>query len=125
MAREKRHFTCVVCPVGCEIDVEAENGAILSMEGNRCKKWEEFVQQELREPMRVLTTTVRVKDAKWPVLPVRTDKAVPRRLIPEIMKEVSRIEMEAPVRISDVAVADIAGTGADVVATRSMERVSR
>ena len=77
MAVEKRHFTCVICPIGCEIDVELANGDVVSMEGNKCAKSEEFVLQELREPMRTLTTTVQISGARWPMLPVRTDGPIP------------------------------------------------
>ena len=120
MAREKRHFVCVTCPIGCEIDVVHDGGKIISMEGNKCKKSEEFVKQELIEPMRVLTTTVRIQGARWPVIPVRTDKSVPKRLFPRIMKQLRRVDLQAPVNMLDVVVNDIDGTGANLIATRTM-----
>lgn len=120
MARQKKHFTCVICPIGCEIDVEVENGSIVSMEGNKCKKSEEFVQQELIEPMRVLTSTARVRGAKWAMVPVRSDKAIPKRLFFQVMRELANIELRAPVKLAQVVIKDVAGTGANIVATRSM-----
>ena len=120
MAAEKRHFVCVICPIGCEIDVVHDGDKIISMEGNKCKKSEEFVQQELIEPMRVLTTTVRIQGARLPIIPVRTDKAVPKRLFPRIMSQLRRIKLQAPVGMLDVVVKDVAGTGANVIATRTM-----
>ena len=120
MAREKRHFVCVICPIGCEIDVIHDGDRIISMEGNKCKKSEEFVQQELIEPMRILTTTVRIQGAKWPVIPVRTDKSVPKRLFPRMMRQLRRVDLQAPVGMLDVVVKDIAGTGANIIATRTM-----
>jgi CxxC motif-containing protein len=122
MAAEKRHFVCVVCPVGCEIDVVHDGGKIISMEGNKCEKSEEFVSQELVEPMRILTTTVRIQGSRWPVIPVRTDKAVPKRLFPRIMRQLRRIRLQAPVSMLDVVVRDVLHTGANVVATRTMPR---
>jgi len=122
MAAEKRHFVCVVCPVGCEIDVVHDGSKIISMEGNRCEKSVEFVSQELIEPMRVLTTTVRIQESKWPVIPVRTDKAVPKRLFPRIMKRLRRIKLQAPVDMLDVVVKDVLRTGAHIIATRTMQR---
>jgi CxxC motif-containing protein len=122
MAAEKRHFVCVVCPVGCEIDVVHDGSKIISMEGNKCEKSEEFVSQELIEPMRILTTTVRVQGSRWPVIPVRTDRSVPKRLFPRIMRQLRRIKLRAPVNMLDVVINDIAGTGANVVATRTMPR---
>lgn len=122
MGVEKKHFVCVVCPIGCEIDVVHDGGKIISTEGNKCEKSEEFVSQELVEPMRILTTTVRIEASKWPVVPVRTDKAVPKRLFPRIMRQLRRIKLQAPVNMLDVVVSDVAGTGANVITTRTMPR---
>jgi CxxC motif-containing protein len=122
MATKKRHFTCVTCPIGCEIDVEVQDGDIVSMEGNKCKKSEDFVLQELKEPMRVLTTTVRVNGARWAMLPVRTDKSIPKRLFFQVIGELSDVELQAPVKISEVILKDVAGTDANIVATRTMKK---
>ena len=122
MAAEKRHFVCVVCPVGCEIDVVHDGSKIISMEGNKCEKSEEFVTQELIEPMRILTTTVRIQGSRWPVIPVRTDKAIPKRLFPRIMKQLRRSKLQAPVNMLDLVVRDVLHTGANVIATRTMPR---
>ncbi len=122
MAAEKRHFVCVICPIGCEVDVVHDGGKIISMEGNKCKRSEEFVSQELIEPMRILTTTVRIRGARWPVIPVRTDKSVPKRLFPRIMRQLRRIELQAPVDMLDVVVKDVAGTGANIITTRTIPR---
>jgi CxxC motif-containing protein len=120
MAVEKRHFVCVVCPIGCEIDVVHDGKKIISMEGNKCEKSEEFVRQELIEPMRILTTTVRIQGARWAVIPVRSDKAVPKRLFRRIMKQVRRLSLQAPVNMLDVVVSDVLRTGANIIATRTM-----
>jgi CxxC motif-containing protein len=122
MAVEKRHFVCVVCPIGCEIDVVHDGSKIISMEGNRCEKSVEFVSQELIEPMRILTTTVRIQGSRWRVIPVRSDKAVPKRLFPRVMKQLRRITLQAPVNMLDVVVTDILHTGANVITTRTMPR---
>ncbi|MGB5925564.1 MAG: DUF1667 domain-containing protein [Dehalococcoidia bacterium] len=122
MAAEKKYFVCVVCPIGCEIDVVHDGSKIISMEGNKCEKFEEFVSQELIEPMRILTTTVHIEGSKWPVIPVRTDKSVPKRLFPRIMRQLRRIKLQAPVNMLDVVVRDVAYTGANIVSTRTMQR---
>jgi CxxC motif-containing protein len=123
MAVEKRHFVCVVCPVGCEIDVVHDGSKIISMEGNKCEKSVEFVSQELVEPMRILTTTVRIEGSRWPVIPVRTDKSVPKRLFPRIMRQLRPIKLHAPVDMLDVIVRDVMRTGANIIAARSMPRL--
>ena len=122
MAVERKHFTCVTCPVGCEIDVELQDSDVVSIEGSKCAKGKEFVLQELQEPMRILTTTIPIKGAKWAMLPVRSDEPIPKRLFFQVIRELANIELHAPVKISDVIVEDIAGTGANIVATRNMRR---
>ncbi len=122
MAIEKRHLVCVVCPIGCEIDVVHDGSKIISMEGNKCERSEEFVSQELVEPMRVLTTTIRIEGSRWPVIPVRTGKSVPSRLFPRIMRKLRGINLQAPVNMLDVVVRDVLGTGVNVIATRTMRR---
>jgi CxxC motif-containing protein len=94
------------------------------MEGNQCPKAEEFIAQELIEPMRTLTSTVRISGAKWDMLPVRTDKPIPRRLFFEVMRELAAAELQAPVHVGDVIIKDFQGTGANVIATRNMLRES-
>ena len=120
MPAEKKHFVCVVCPIGCEIDVVHDGEKIVSMEGNKCEKSVEFVSQELIEPMRILTTTVRIEGARWAVIPVRSDKAVPKRLFPRIMKQLRRIRLQAPVNMLDVVAQNVLDTGANIIATRTM-----
>ena len=122
MAAEKKHFVCVVCPIGCEIDIVHDGSKIISMEGNKCERSEEFVSQELIEPMRILTTTVRIQGSRWAVIPVRTDKSVPKRLFPSIMRQLRRVKVQAPVNMLDVVVRDVLHTGANVIATRTMPR---
>ena len=119
---EKKHFTCVICPIGCEIDVELQGSDVASMTGDKCARGKEFVLQELEEPMRILTTTVRIKGAKWAMLPVRTDKPIPKRLLFRVIKELADIELQAPVKVSDAIIKDIAGTGANIIATRNMKQ---
>lgn len=124
MGIEKKHFTCVTCPVGCEVDVEVQDGRILSMKGNRCDKVKEFVLQELKEPMRVLTTTVRIEGAEYAMLPVRTDKPIPKRLFKQAVEELAGIDLRAPVHMSDMIAKDVAGSGANIIATRTMDLIN-
>ena len=48
---------------------------------------------------------------------VRTDKPIDKADIFKVMKAVKRIKVETPVAPGQVVASDIAGTGADLVAT--------
>ncbi len=81
MSHEKRALTCVICPKGCEINVEFEGEVILSISGNACPQGEEYAKEEIVSPMRILPTTVVVKGGILPLVPVKTSKPIPRDLI--------------------------------------------
>lgn len=115
---EQTEVICVVCPLGCHITLCGEDEQ--RAEGARCSKGIEYARQELREPLRVLTTTVRVRGGTLPLLPVRTQEPVPLRRIAECMSALREIEVEAPISMGQVIIDNLAGTGAKVVASRSL-----
>ncbi len=119
---EKKDFICIVCPIGCNIEVKFEGKGIRSISGNKCFKGKEFVIAEIIHPQRVLTTTVKVKNGENKLLPVKTDRPVSKELIFKIMKEVRQIEVKAPIKINQVIVENILETGANLIAERSIRK---
>ena len=112
----KRELTCIVCPRGCSLVVELDdNGAVTSVSGNVCKRGVTYANDECTNPMRVVTSTVRCEDGG--VVSCKTSTSIPKALVLEAMKVINGVKAPASVRIGDVLVADILGTGADVIAT--------
>jgi len=122
---EKKHLTCITCPIGCDMDVETKDGKLFSAKGHICPRGEEFALQEITKPMRVLTSTVRIKDAEFAMLPVRTDKPIEKGLLFQAMEELARIEIQAPIEMYDIVIRNIVGTEANVIATRNMKRIKK
>lgn len=116
-----RMFTCILCPNGCEIEVECEGKQIRGMEGNLCPKGETYVTQELVSPMRNIATSVLVLGGVLPLASVRLTGPVPRERIFDVMNEIKKIRLNAPVRAGEVIIPDVLGTGADVIATKTVE----
>jgi len=112
---ETKRLTCIVCPKGCQILVKLENGEIVSIENNQCKRGIDYAKNEVLDPRRTLTTTVKLSNGK--VLPVRTKEPIPKKLMKEAMLETKDIVVEPPIKIGDVVIKNIAGTGVDLVAT--------
>ena len=81
----KREFTCIVCPNGCRLHTEVENGAVTSVTGNRCPKGRDFAEKECTAPTRSLCTTVKTLGGGAPVLPVRTAGELPKERLFEAM----------------------------------------
>jgi CxxC motif-containing protein len=117
---EARTLTCIVCPMGCLLNVEVENDKIGNISGNRCKRGSAYAVEECTAPKRMLTTTVRISGGIHPLLPVKTKKAIPKALIRPCMEEIRGVQVSAPVRAGDIIVKNICGTGVDIIATRSI-----
>jgi CxxC motif-containing protein len=122
MSRIEKEIVCIVCPTGCRIHVNGSDGEHLKVSGNECKRGEEYALKEITDPRRTLITTVQIDHGTLRRLPVRTNREIPKRSIFPCMEVINRVRVEAPVEVGQVIVADILGTGADVVATRSMGR---
>ena len=117
----KKEIICTVCPRGCAIVVEGENGQVQSVTGNGCKRGLAFAESEFTAPVRLLTTTVRVAGRENELLPVRTRTPILRDKLFDCMQAVRRTTVTLPVRQHDVIIPDVCGTGVDVIASRDME----
>ncbi|MDK2886138.1 MAG: hypothetical protein PWP54_696 [Thermosipho sp. (in: thermotogales)] len=116
---EKRLMTCIVCPLGCELEVEIdENGNVVAVTGNTCPKGKDYAIQEVTAPKRVVMSVVYVKGSIFPTVSVKTNKPVLKSKIFDVMKEISNITLEAPVEIGQIIIKNVAGTDADIVTTR-------
>ncbi len=118
----KMRICCTTCPNECELDVEVdENKHIISAVGNKCPRGLTFAEKEVVDPERVLASTVRIDGAAHNcLLPVRTDAALPLRLHFDVMRQLAACAVSAPVKMGDVILPDVCGTGINVVASRSI-----
>ena len=110
-------LTCIVCPRGSGISVETEGEEILSIRGNSCPRGAQYARDEMISPMRTLTSTVRCEDGS--LLPVKTDKSVPKGLLFEIMREISRASAPSHVKAGYIIIENVLNTGANIIATQS------
>ena len=115
-------FVCIECPLSCEVELIEENGEILEIRGDRCKKGKEYAVAEFTNPLRILTTTVRIEGGILPVLPVRSEKSIPKGLIRECMKELAKVEVKAPIKCGEVICANILNTGINIISSRDLVR---
>jgi len=121
MKVKSRKVVCVLCPLGCKIRIELdEEGNILSISGNKCPRGEGYAKDEIKDPKRVVTTSVKVLNGELPLASVKTDGPIPKKYIFELMKILKSVEMKAPVNVGDVVVRNIFETNVNVVITRSV-----
>lgn len=117
----KKSLICVSCPLGCPIEVEIENGEVVAVTGNTCKRGDAYARAEITNPVRSLTTSVKVENGVHPVVPVKSSGPVPKNKMFECMDVINSVTVKAPVKIGDVIIKDILGLGVDIVATNCDE----
>lgn len=116
----KKEIVCTVCPQGCRITAAGEGKVFLSAEGYGCKRGLEYASSEYAHPVRILTTTVKIRGEESNLLPVRSVRPLPREAVFRCMDVIRSIEVTLPVKCYDVIVSDIYGTGVDIVATKTV-----
>lgn len=115
-----KELICIVCPRGCHLRVDEANDYAVT--GNSCPRGAAYGRAELTHPTRVLTSTVRIDGAIHRRCPVKTDRAVPKEKLFEIMDALNGVTLTAPVVLGQVVLENAAGTGANVITTRAMVR---
>ncbi|MBD7910082.1 MULTISPECIES: DUF1667 domain-containing protein [Clostridium] len=113
----ERELICICCPKGCHLKVEEDT---LKVSGNTCPRGAEYGVNEVTNPVRIITSTVKVNGREVQVVPVKTQKPIPKGLTMRCMEEINRISVNAPVKIGDVLIKDVLQTGVDVVATKNV-----
>ena len=113
-------LTCVLCPVGCELEVRKDEAGELDVQGNQCDKGLPFAVEEILHPKRNLATSVPVRGTEAKMVSVRLSDRVPREMIFPVLAEIAKLRPGVPVRRGQVLITDVLGTGVDVIATRTV-----
>lgn len=117
----RKEIICTVCPRGCRVTVEGDGEVIASVAGHSCRRGLEYASAEFAHPVRILTTTVKLAGEEHDLLPVRSSAPVPRERLFACMEVIRSVEAIRPVKLYDVIVPNICGTGVDIVAVKAVE----
>lgn len=113
-------ITCINCPVGCRMKVTMDDsGQVLSVDGNSCNRGNKYARQECTLPLRMITAVIPAENSSIP-LSVKTAEPVPKDLIPEVMEQLKKIHISAPIAMGQIILPNICGTGVDIIATRPL-----
>ncbi len=113
---------CITCPKGCTVDVTHDGATVLRTNAG-CKRGTEYIKKELSDPRRMVASTVRIRGAIHPLLPVHTAAPFPKPRLIDLMAELRSIEVHAPVKMGQVILENALETGIDIIASRDMERI--
>lgn len=126
-----KELICIVCPMGCRLDVSGNLGVTenfvvsdslggLHVVGGKCSKGKKYAFDEITNPVRMVCTTVKIEGGIHPVIPVKTDRAIPDKHKPDVVSAVKNITLISPVKMGHVVISDIFGTGVNIVTERDM-----
>jgi CxxC motif-containing protein len=117
MAKETE-LICIMCPLACRVTVTIDDeDNVTGVTNHLCKEGEKYAIAEYKFPGRVLTTTLLTDDAAQPLLPTRSNKPIPKTRLMDVMYSLSEIRVKPPVKMAQVVVPNVAGTGVDMVST--------
>ena len=147
----RKTITCIICPNGCLLSADvsepgtdapvtgAENPRSIDspvtgtgcprvidspVTGAGCPRGEAYFIQEITDPRRTLTSSVLVKGGELPLCSVRLTDPVPIARISDVMKEIRKMKVEAPLESGTVLIRDVLGLGSDVIATKTIRRIT-
>lgn len=113
-----KELICIICPRGCHLKVD-EN---MNVTGNSCPRGPIYAKAELTHPVRMVTSTVAIASTKEARLPVKTSEPVAKELMFKVMEEINKVAVKAPIKIGDVIIKNVLGSGVDIIATKNIER---
>ena len=112
-----KELTCIVCPRGCRLTIDDN----LNVTGNSCPRGAQYAKDEMTNPKRMITSIVRVKNRENLMVSVKTSTSIPKGKIFDVLEEIAKVSVDAPIHIGDVLIKDVLGTGSDIVATKEIK----
>ena len=112
-----KEMICIICPRGCHLTISED----MKVSGNFCPRGEKYALSELTNPVRTLTTFVKVNSKNHPTCSVKTNKPVPKKMVLEVKKEIDKILINTPINIGDVIIKNVLGLDVDIVATSKIK----
>lgn len=119
----KKKIVCTLCPIGCELEVEIQEGKVVSVEGSLCERGVKYAKDEIENPTRCISSSIPVQDGKrYETVSVKTSSAIPKDKIFDVMNEIKKIQLKAPIKLGTVIIKNVLKLNVDVVATRSVKK---
>jgi CxxC motif-containing protein len=101
-----------------KVDVEGQE--VTDVQGHRCKKGVKHAEKEVFFPGRILTTTIGTHIQGVPLLPVRSNKEIPKERLMEVVRTISNHSVSEPVEMGQTVIENILDLGVDIIACRTI-----
>jgi CxxC motif-containing protein len=118
----EKHMVCISCPVGCRLTVRENESAQIIVSGNLCHRGDTYGKEEFANPKRIVTAIVKTDSHIVPYVPVKTNKALAKEMIPSLLDTLYSMSAKTPIRLGDIVIGNYKGQGVDIVFTRTVEK---
>ena len=112
-----KELTCIVCPRGCRLKVDDD----MNVTGNSCPRGKIYAINELTNPTRTITSSIRVTNRPYTLVSVKTSNPIPKGKMFEVMQEIDKLSIEAPTKIGQIVKKNILGLDSDIIITKVIE----
>ena len=119
MATREDQFICTTCPKGCMLNVVREGDTFIQITAG-CKRGKDYAKQELTDPRRMVATTIKVNHGLHPLIPVYTSAPFPKPKIQDLLAEIRKVRVEAPIKMDQVLLENVLDSGINILASRNM-----
>jgi len=113
-----KELICITCPRGCNLKIDDN----MNVTGNFCPRGKAYAISELTHPVRVVTSTVKLTNSKYPRVSVKTNNPIPKDKIFDVMNEINKVTLKAPVKIGDIAIKNVLNLNSDIVVTKNIDK---
>ena len=105
---------CIMCPIGCEIEVDEKTNTVT---GNLCPRGKEYGLNEITNPKRVVTSVIKTS---FGTISVKTSTAIDKNCIYQCLEKIKEYSKNNNIdkntlKIGDTLLTDI--FGANIVVT--------
>lgn len=104
--------TCIMCPLGCELDIEVLKSGEIKVSGNTCVRGEQYAKAEMTSPVRNISSLVRVGKR---VVPVKSSAPIPKEKIQAVLNEISKLKLLKMPPIGTVLIKNVLGLNIDII----------
>lgn len=111
-----KEITCIICPIGCKILVDGDK--ILNY---KCKRGLNYVKEELKNPKRNITTTVKAINLSKRRIAVKLDKEIPKEALFDVLKEIKKVKIDKKVKRGEVIKENILNLGVNLISQETVE----
>ena len=110
-------YVCIVCPNGCHLVYDEENDTCT---GNKCPRGAKYASNEYKHPTRTVCSSVKTDVEGYPVVSVKTDGEIDKKLMRELVKELNKVVVHDYLDINSIVIENVLNTGVNIITTTPM-----